>query len=320
MRNFKVFCSTASILMLAACGGGSGTGLNSTPPPALEPVSKSASLINVTQNDDFAASAYSTKFTISSTTGGVIVTNNNGVISTGTNGGIANTAVHYDASSKTYSMQLTGISTDSKLAFGDENKVAAKSNDALSTYEKTTGSRSETLLLFNPGPSNTKLALTYTSYGAWLTTEKRSNGVDTNVAFFTFGTRTSPADMPRTGSASYSTILDGIFTDDAGFYAVTGSGSVSANFAASTLTYQVNPVSSASATSNAAPRDFGSFNGNGTINSTTAGFTTSESSSNGYSFGMNGYFYGPGAAELGAAFHLSGYGATGTGAVVGKKD
>lgn len=303
MRNSISVGSVLVALLVAGCGGGgSNSGLNSTP-TAPSSVSKSTSLLNVTQNDDFAASLQSTSFTVSKTTGQPT--------STGANVGTANTTVHYDAATKGYSISTLPFSTSSKLSFTDANKDAANTN--LTSYEKTSGSRQETLLLSNPGAGNTNIALTYASYGAWLILDDRADSVDVRVSYFAFGTRTSSADMPRTGTATYSAFLDGTFADTSGYSALGGTASVSTDFGTSKITYQADPVRNGWT-------NMGSFTGSGTIDSNVGRFDASSSTANGYTFGMNGYFYGPGAAEIGGSFSLVGNGGTGVGAIVGKKN
>jgi len=306
MRNVTCVGSILAALMVAGCGGGGGnSGLNSTP-VAPDSVSKSTSLINVTQNDDFAASTKQTSFTAAKGSGTIT--------SVGSVSGAANTYVHYDVASKRYT--VGGLS--STPSFSEANKSASKSNAVLSVYEKTSGSRNETFLLFNPGAGNSSLALTYASYGAWLIMDDRSTSIDANISFFTFGTRTAAADMPRTGTASYNTIMDGIFADSSGFYSLSGTGSFTADFGASTIAFQANPFA---ANQLGGPSKYlATFAGSGAIDSNTARFNGNTTNADGLRLDLNGYFYGPGAAEMAGTFSLSGMNATGVGAIAGKKN
>jgi hypothetical protein len=313
MRNFKFICSAFGLSLLAGCGGGGGGGasaVNSTPAPP-DSVSKSASLIGVSQTDDFAASIQNIKFSVTKGSGSAAPA------SSDSSSGIVNTSVHYDAAAKSYTLQALSNST-----FSEANRVAAKSNSIYTVYEKTSGSRSESFLLFNPGASNPSLALTYTSYGAWQTLDDGSSlGVKTS--FFAFGTRTSSAELPRTGSASYTTIIDGQYADSSGVYALGGSSNFSADFGAATVAVNLNPVGTN--VLNSSLKNFGTFSGSGTIDTASARFNTNTMNSGDFSMSVRGYFYGPGAAEIGGTFSLTGFSAgavngVGAGAIVGKKN
>jgi hypothetical protein len=307
MRNVTCVGSILAALMVAGCGGGGGgssAGLNST--PAAPSISKSTSLLNVTQNDEFAASIAAGRGTYSNS--GLAITSN---------ATLSNTTVRYDSATKGYSIETLPISTATKPSFTDSNKLLS-SNAILTAYGKTTGTRDDQLYLFNPGSGNPTLALTYASYGAWLSIDDRNTSADVTIAYFAFGTRTSSADMPRSGSASYTTTLDGSFVDSSGIYALSGSSSFSADFGANSVSVAASPFGVNAL--DGSTRNFGSFNGNGTIDSNAAQFNIPSVGSNGYTFAMKGHFYGPSAAEMGGVFSLNGNAGTGMGAIVGKKN
>lgn len=152
------------------------------------------------------------------------------------------------------------------------------------------------------------ITLTYMSFGSYgfLTTGDANN--ELTLSFLAIGSRTPSSQMPTTGTARFSGIVDGLWIDGASSRRLYGSSAtLTADFAAGrvtsvlALTGRENPFGdfqSAPATS------LGTFTGTGAISA--AGFAGNYGSSNGYSGPFSGHFYGPGAEEYGLAFSLSG--------------
>jgi hypothetical protein len=184
-----------------------------------------------------------------------------------------------------------------------------------------TGNRTDQLVLFNPGAANPRMALSYVSYGAWQ--QLTDNGATLDVAqqYFVFGIRQA-ANAPSTGSASYTTIVDGLWADAGGIYSLGGTSSFTANFTNMTVATTLDLTGQHITTS--ASKRLGLFNGAGTIAALGGGFSGTFShqgtAADGsvYSGSFNGAFFGPQGQEMGYSFSLTAPGGAAAGAVVGK--
>lgn len=292
------------LFLLAACGGGGGGGggVNSTPTPP--PVAQTnTSLTALQYSESFAGRAGIIQYNLSA--------------SGATPRGAATSSaaqVRYDAATQSYTLVGTPLA-QSTFAATDRN--AAQSTATITNYQKASGTQQETLALFNAGAGNTELALTYASYGGYLKTTNNGGNVDVDTAFFTYGVQTAAADMPRSGSATYKTQIDGQFADASGAYVLAGPSSFAADFAQSTFAFSMTPTGVQVLTG--AGKSFGTQTVNGTIGSGTNQFN-GQSGAGAYSTTLNGYFYGPQAAELGGVFTMAGGGGIGAGVVIGKKN
>ena len=294
--------------LLSAWGGGGGGGVTSTPPPP--GANANSSLVNLQYSQDFTARASIIQYDASRATGGATIRD-----PTMNVGGW----IRYDAATKSYT--LTGTSYPQQSTFGPANRLDASGGPVITAYQKVSGNRQENLALFNPGPGNTELALTYASYGALQSITDNGSTVDVTTAFFTYGVLTAASDMPRTGSVNYRTKIDGQFADATGVYAVSGPSSFSANFGAGTIAFTMDPVGQNVVTGGV--KSLGSHTMNGSIAIGNQFNASTVLGVRPYSSNLAGYFYGPGAAELGGTFIISGSGPTsgmGAGIVVGKKD
>ncbi|MBJ7501674.1 MAG: transferrin-binding protein-like solute binding protein [Sphingopyxis sp.] len=306
MRNQYLAVVSLSCALLSACGGGGGGGVNSTPPPP--GANANSSLVNLQYSEDFIGRASVIRYDVSRATGGATVRSP----SENTGG-----RIRYDAATRTYT--LTGT-TYPQSTFGPSNRIDASSGPVITAYQKVNGNQQENLALFNPGAGNTELALTYTSYGALQKITDNGATVDVNTAFFTYGVQTAASDMPRTGSVNYRTKIDGQFADATGVYAISGPSSFSANFGAGTIAFRMDPVGENVVTGGR--KSLGSHTMTGSI-AIGNQFNASNEFSAPYGSNLAGYFYGPGAAELGGTFLIrdnTGGSGVGAGIVVGKKD
>ena len=226
----------------------------------------------------------------------------------------ATSKIVYDAATGTYTLRDTGSLTTTST-FAPANIDAGASTTAFTVYKK--GSN-ETFRRYNQGATTQGIALTYVDYGHWRRTGTPSFGTGTavNDTYLVWGTKTASADMPRTGGATYTTALDGTFVNKNGAYAVTGTGTLSADFAGGTIGYS----STATGTKEIGGTTlaFGTMTGTGTIAFGSSGFSgTGTANSNGYRMDVNGNFYGPDAAEVGGLFRITGGGGNGTGVIAG---
>lgn len=305
IRSNLVAALTALVLPLGACSGGGGGGIGSAPAP-LNPVDqRNASLTDLKVSETLLGNAARMKYRVaaSSAASGFdptvpLVSNTLGI--------------RYDAATQSYT--VAGDFTSP--AFGPGQRTM--SNATLTNYERQSGTRQENLSLFNAGSGNPGLALTYASYGAYQIIDTGS-GVGVDTTFFNYGIRTGATDMPRTGTASYDTIVDGQFADASGVYALGGTGSFEADFAAatvrSTLMLRGEHILSGS------DKAFAPLSLDGTIRSETIGqqFSATGGDRNGTNASMQGMFYGPGAVEIGGVFGVTTSDGRGAGAIVGRK-
>ncbi|MBO9582246.1 MAG: hypothetical protein J7498_15270 [Sphingobium sp.] len=305
--------SICAACLLSACGGGGTEGVSSTPAPTPTPVSPptggtNSTLTNLRVSQTFEGLGVVNRFTAAASNA---ATSNR---QPQTGGAVQ---VRYDASTGSYTI-ANGQLPDA--SFSSADRSATDSTPAISTYSKTSGTRTDNLALFNPGTGNTKLALTYASYGGWQSTNTTGSSADVATTFFVYGIKTAPSDMPINGMGSYKTTLDGLFAGNSGVYTLGGGSAIVADFAAGTIDFSMTPLGRNIA--DGTTKDFGAILGSGTIGSGTSAFTgTSDAASmNGYSATLQGQFYGPQAAEVGSTFLLTGADGQGSGVIVGKKN
>ena len=225
--------------------------------------------------------------------------------------------VKYDATTHSYIVRDTG-NVSATSSFGPGNVVAGESNASYTVYRKTGGGSTETLTLLNPGATNPTIQLSYVSFGHWRKiTPGGGNFGDTaqSDTYFVYGFKTPKGSMPVTGTATYTTLLDGTYTDPDRSYDIDGAGTLTANFASNTLGFSA----SATATPASGPGfHFGTINGTGTIKSSASSFTASGNNGT-YGMSVAGYFFGPAANEVGGVFQIGGPRGNGNGAMVGKQ-
>lgn len=209
----------------------------------------------------------------------------------------ATSTVVYDPVADTYTIRDTG-SLAIKSTFGPTGVTSGN----FTIYSKNGGNETFRLL------DKAAVGLTYVQYGEWRRSSTANGTASVNDTYLVFGSKTPRDSVPRTGTGSYGTLYDGTFVDKNGAHALDGTGAMTANFAAGTLSYN--------ATIDGVPSGVLNFSGSGSINFRSAGFSTSTSSS-GYNFSQNGNFYGPNADEVGGLFRLWNRTGQGQGAFVG---
>ncbi len=227
-------------------------------------------------------------------------------------------SLSYDAATGGYTVT---DATGAAAAFLPATKSPTESNATISVYSRASGNKSDQLVLFNPGAANPRMALSYVSYGAWQQLTDNGLTVDAAQQYFVFGIRQA-ANAPSTGSASYSTIVDGTWANSDGVYALGGTSTFTANFSNMTVASSLDLTGRNVATSQA--KSLGLFLGSGTIAALGGGFsgtfTHQGTAGDGtvYSGGFAGAFFGPQGQEMGYTFSLTGQGGAAAGAVVGK--
>ena len=223
----------------------------------------------------------------------------------------ATSKVIYDAAAGTYVIRDTGSLTTT-ATFGPSNLVSSSGN--FSTY----GTATNSFRRLNQSPSNTLIALTYVDYGQWRRTSTASGVTSVNDTYLVWGSRTPSANIPRSGGASYTTIVDGTFVNKDGAYAVAGSGTFNATFGTYNGSFTYSETATGTKEVGSGTITFGTMTGTGTIAYGPAMFTgTGTADAQGYRMDVVGNFYGPAAQEVGGLFRITGNGGQGQGAVVG---
>jgi hypothetical protein len=150
------------------------------------------------------------------------------------------------------------------------------------------------------------VTLTYLSYGALF--ETHSSAGDGFLTFFYGGQGTTVAQMPTTGTATYSGIADGLWVDGSTTRRLFGSEArLVADFASGKVTSTLELAGRGDPFGDfmAAPvTTLGTFTGTGSIAST--GFNGTYAPNLGYSGSFAGNFFGPSAQEYGLVFSLTG--------------
>ncbi|GAO39867.1 hypothetical protein SCH01S_39_01520 [Sphingomonas changbaiensis NBRC 104936] len=228
----------------------------------------------------------------------------------------------YDAATGGYTVTDAG---GASAAFLPSMRTAA-SDQHVTVYSKQSGNVADDLVLFNPGAANTAMPLSYVSYGAWQRSTDNGATVDFAQQFFVYGIRQG-ANQPSTGSASYATAVDGIWSNPDGIYRLAGSSSFTANFTNMTVATTLDLQGTNTSSSISDVKSLGHFNGTGTIAALGGGFsgTLTHQGTDGNGNTLNGTFagafFGPQGQEVGYTFSLrdaTGSGGTAAGAVVGK--
>ena len=278
----------AAFFLLSACGGGGGGAVSSTPPPPPPPSELTYDSFPLTESATFQTIAGVRSY---------VVAGNRRVDTfevIGRNSGIT---FKYDAASGSYA--VTDAVTSATF---DATHPSTSGN--FDSYASASGTNSDELRVYSnirSGASqvNAPVKLTYLSFGSWSRDDSASG--EHRDSYFLSGYPTEASDMPKTGSASYSTAVtaNGVTILAAQDEAqIDGSATFTANFA---------DASVSTALTLSLP-GFGSptYNGTGTIsdNQFSGDFTTSSDPEfNSGSFA--GGFFGPSAKEMGYTFTLS---------------
>lgn len=285
----------AAALCLAACGGGSGGGnVASTPtPPGPSSYPTMATLVNGSYSFPTVGVTYTAT---SNSLGGGSTYNLN-----------AGGSISYNAGSDTFTITgpTSGPSAGASQSFTGQNLVDSGS-PATVKLVKPVGTTQDELTITVP--------LTYAMLTIWNRIDFAGGTSTGRISFG--GSQTQAADVPRTGSATYSVATGGAARVGATTYnLVNSTATFSANFASNSV--QTSLSLGGVTTPGGAVTNFGTFNGTGTIMSTGPSFSgTFAGNATGV---FSGAFFGPQAAEVGYGYVLNGTNFGAAGAVFGAK-
>ena len=228
-----------------------------------------------------------------------------------------NLTLHYDAQADSYTMS----DGTKSMTFPESSYLAEDSNDDFVVYDIYRGDEDfDTLTLLRPG-TNGVINLTYVTYGYW---QSRPDSTRSDFTYFVGGVQTPVAEMPLTGSASYSGVADGLALVGGQAYALFGStGTLAADFGTGTVSTSLTLRGNPNIGEDFAPYvpgtvALGTLTGTGTIGAGSNKYSGTLSGA-GMSGGLDGAFFGPGAAETGYSFQVQGGNDRAIGVFVGKK-
>lgn len=190
--------------------------------------------------------------------------------------------------------------------------VTAQSTASYAVYRDTASGL--TFKILKNGSGNPLINLTYVRFANWSKSVAPGAGYTsaTQEDWVVFGQQTALSGMPRSGSATYSAILDGRYSDGSGLYRVSGNGGLTANFLGGTMNMFINPIITNQTTN--ASSHLGSMSGTGTI---SGGVLSGSDQSPDYNFSYAGNFYGLAAQEVGGTFFMNVGTGGGSGVFVG---
>lgn len=279
---------SAGALTLGACGGAGGGGPAAVPTPPTTPTPAPTPPPTTTPPMPALPSG------AISLTGGPFSTydaqNLGGTLSVGAD----DVHISYSATTNLYTLSAPGlqqgrlVDPSASGSLTPDGKAWASISDTLSgiTVGDSTDRQSGHVRLDWASKPYAKSDLSYTSFGAW-------TGNDGTTGLFAYGALTPAAEVPVTGSASYSATIRGQTTENA---VVLGGISFNFNFAAGTLSgsiapgltdgWDVYPLGTYAFRDTVYSTGSGSFSGAFNVPGSTAGSS------------FRGSFTGPGAAEL----------------------
>lgn len=277
----RKFCITTSIatlpLLLASCGGGDGGGMSSTPPPA---VYKTLAELNGDQTFQSGG--------ITGVPNGPELTNES-AIAFG-----QGVEIKYFAASDTYNLNNgSGLVVEFTPAH-----VVNRDADTV-VWQKPSGINVDSLSITNPSVNGVKLS--YTLLGNWTHFQPSNSRTYDLVG----GVPTQSGDVPRSGSATYSTNVEGLAAKSGSPYFLSddSTGTFSANFGTNSVSTSLTLAGKALGATTVTT--IGNYNGTGTISSTGPGFSGTLTGSNA-SGAFSGAFFGPRGVEAGYTFFLNG--------------
>jgi hypothetical protein len=220
-------------------------------------------------------------------------------------------AISYDTASNTYTVTLTNeylgsvSTTSSTIALNSANADAANSNATFAAYSGP----NYTARMFNTGSGNPVIQLSYTTFASvtQTLTEPGSSQSYPKTTYILYGLPTQSLSMPTSGTASYSGVAYGSGTMVGNTVDVTGTGTMSANFGAGTISATLNLHYSPAPNYYDVPgSDTITYQGviSGNSFSTNANRTVNSNANYPATGSFAGTFNGPAANEVGATWAL----------------
>jgi hypothetical protein len=307
----------AACVLTSACGD-SGGGVASTPPP---PAAQSYNnFVDLNQNVTLATTSTAINYQFDTSNG-----TSPGAETRDAKGGFGDggITISYDAASKSYTLHDGGTA----ISYAPADKVAPSTGAAATPFDSYAhysnnypliGGASDTVQAYRAGGANTQFPqLSYTTFViAKHSLVSNASGIsqvgtDEREIFAIGGFETARSDLPKTGTASYTTFLTGSAITRNGPQTVGGTATITADFAAAS-------VGTTMALSGNG-QSLGTFNGTAPIEATTSHFAGNLSASGATQGSFSGSFFGPQGTEVGYTYRVQTSIGTVDGGVVGKK-
>ena len=208
--------------------------------------------------------------------------------------------ISYNAATGSYTLKDTANSNNVSVTFGRNSRTTQGYIDSYTASSPTAKDQLQLYDNVRAGASLTgaPVKLTYLSYGSW-EHDDLTTGNDWD-RYFLFGYQTNTQDMPRSGTATYSTAVSANMKTEISAdaeHVLTGSATFTANFAQGNVNTSLvlgYPDSSSFAYNGSAPISGNLFSG--TFSSSTDPYFQLGS--------FAGGFYGPKAIEMGYVFAI----------------
>jgi hypothetical protein len=309
-RNLAV----AACLLTCGCGGAGGGLVVGTPPPPSNPSYDSFVGLNKNVTLETTSTAISYKYnTISGIQPDSITRDAKGDYG---EGGIS---ISYDAPSKTYTIH----DGTSAISYGPADRDAYAPGPSLTPFDTyvhrdATGSLVDTIQAYRAGSGNTQFP--QLSYATFMVARREATtvvsgasnaNINARVIYAIGGFETVRSDLPKTGTASYTSFVTGTAIGPDRERSVDGTVSIMADFSNAS-------VSTALALKSGG-QGIGNFNGVAPIDSATSRFKGDLSANGATQGSFSGSFFGPQAAEVGYTYRVQTSIGTVDGGAVGKK-
>jgi hypothetical protein len=268
---------------LAACGGGGGSG-GTRNGPLGTPLPDGS-------NRDLTAVSTPTAMTVGS------------VSRMDTSSGSYQPAITF-SNAPTVRISIPALGVDDTFTQADVVSPTVINNVQIPTARRSdsTGVRTLTYIV----PSNGASGLRFSSLGVWDRADL-TTGTITQMAAFSFGSRTLGADVPTTGTGSYSGFLVGNAIEAGGQFSISALASATADFGAHSIAFSSTGSAKTDRKGGVPMTADAGYNLIGTLTFTPGSNTLAGtlSSTNGKTGTAGGAFYGPQAAEMGVTFSLT---------------
>ena len=213
--------------------------------------------------------------------------------------GAGGVTISYDSGTGTYSVR------DMADGFAASNVRRSGQSGIYDVYSKQSRGIVDEIKIYNAAHAGlSAVRLTYVNFGMW--THRDSNSATTRQYALVYGFPTAEGAIPRSGSASYRTMVNGSSTligTNGGTRDIGGTASFDVDFASATVNTQMNLAYVV----DDAQYPIGTFSGSSGIygNQFWGPLTSDASYFDGGSFA--GGFYGPAAEEMGYSFAIHRY-------------
>lgn len=202
---------------------------------------------------------------------------------------------------------IPSLGVDDTFAQADVVSTSVLAGVQIPTLRRTGAGSARTLTYLVP--STGVSGLRFSSLGVWDRADL-TTGIINQMAAISFGSRTLGADVPTTGTATYSGFVLGNAIESAGRqFSITALATATADFGARSIAFTSANSAKTDRATLAISADPG-YNLTGTLTYSAGSNTLAGTlnSANGKSGPATGAFYGPQAAEMGVTFSLTGIG------------